>query len=37
VAPGVPFDPVIVEEIVEAPLPDFGMAPDEVPPHAGMP
>jgi|688.fasta_scaffold105125_2 hypothetical protein len=30
VAPGVPFDPVIVEEIVEAPLPDFGIVPDEV-------
>jgi hypothetical protein len=30
-APGVPFDPVIVEEIIEVPLPDFGMVPDEVP------
>lgn len=30
-APGVPFDPVIVEAIVEVPLPDFGTAPDEVP------
>lgn len=37
VAPGVPFDPVIVEEIVEVPLPDFGIVPDEVPSHAGMP
>ncbi len=31
VAPGVPFDPVIVEEIVEVPLPDFGVIPDEIP------
>ena len=31
VAPGVPFDPVIVEEIVEVPLPDFGAIPDEIP------
>jgi len=31
VAPGVPFDPVIMEEIVEAPLPDFGVIPDEIP------
>jgi hypothetical protein len=31
VAPGVPFDPVIVEEIVEVPLPDFGVLPDEIP------
>jgi len=30
-APGVPFDPVIVEEIIEVPLPDFGMVPDELP------
>ena len=30
-APGVPFDPVIVEEIVEVPLPDFGVVPDELP------
>ena len=30
-APGVPFDPVIVEEIVEVPLPDFGAVPDELP------
>ena len=31
VAPGVPFDPVIVEEIVEVPLPDFRVIPDEIP------
>jgi hypothetical protein len=31
VAPGVPFDPVIMEEIVEVPLPDFGVIPDELP------
>ena len=31
VAPGVPFDPVIVEEIVEVPLPDFAAIPDEIP------
>ena len=31
VAPGVPFDPVIVEEIVEVPLPDFRAIPDEIP------
>ena len=31
VAPGVPFDPVIVEEIVEVPLPDFMAIPDEIP------
>lgn len=31
VAPGVPFDPVIVEEIVEVPLPDFHVIPDEIP------
>jgi hypothetical protein len=31
VAPGVPFDPVIVEEVVEVPLPDFGVMPDEIP------
>lgn len=31
VALGVPFDPVIVEEIVEVPLPDFGVIPDEIP------
>ena len=30
-APGVPFDPVIVEEIVEVPLPDFAVVPDELP------
>ena len=30
-APGVPFDPVIVEEIVEVPLPDFAAVPDELP------
>ena len=30
-ARGVPFDPVIVEEIIEVPLPDFGMVPDELP------
>lgn len=30
-APGVPFDPIIVEEIVEVPLPDFGAVPDELP------
>lgn len=30
-APGIPFDPVIVEEIVEVPLPDFGAVPDELP------
>lgn len=30
-APGVPFDPVIVEEIIEVPLPDFGIVPDELP------
>ena len=31
VAPSVPFDPVIVEEIVEVPLPDFRAIPDEIP------
>jgi hypothetical protein len=31
VAPGVPFDPVIVEEVVEVPLPDFRAIPDEIP------
>lgn len=31
VAPSVPFDPVIVEEIVEVPLPDFEAIPDEIP------
>ena len=31
VAPGVPFDPVIVEEVVEVRLPDFGVIPDEIP------
>lgn len=31
VAPGVPFDPLIVEEIIEVPLPDFGVIPDEIP------
>ncbi len=30
-APGVPFDPIIVEEIVEVPLPDFDAVPDELP------
>lgn len=30
-APGVPFDPVIVEDIVEVPLPDFAVVPDELP------
>ena len=30
-APGVPFDPVIIEEIVEVPLPDFAVVPDELP------
>ena len=27
----VPFDPVIVEAIIEVPLPDFGAVPEEVP------
>jgi hypothetical protein len=27
----VPFDPVIVEEIIEVPLPDLGAIPAEVP------
>lgn len=27
----VPFDPVIVEEIIEVPLPDLGAVPEEVP------
>jgi hypothetical protein len=31
VAPGVPFDPVLVEEIVEVPLPDFDLVPGELP------
>jgi hypothetical protein len=31
VAPDVPFDPMIVEEIVEVPLPDFQIAPEEIP------
>ncbi|MEI8292477.1 MAG: hypothetical protein WCG66_00650 [bacterium] len=31
VAPSVPFDPVIAEEVVEVPLPDFGVMPDEIP------
>ncbi len=30
-APEVPFDPAIVEEIVEVPLPDFQVVPDELP------
>ena len=30
-APEVPFDPAIVEEIVEVPLPDFAAVPDELP------
>jgi hypothetical protein len=30
-APDVPFDPAIVEEIVEVPLPDFAAIPDELP------
>lgn len=31
IAPGVPFDPVNMEEVVEVPLPDFGVIPDEIP------
>jgi hypothetical protein len=30
-APEVPFDPAIVEDIIEVPLPDFAEIPDEVP------
>lgn len=30
-APEVPFDPAIVEQIVEVPLPDFAVVPDELP------
>ncbi len=30
-APETPFDPMIVEEIVEVPLPDFAVVPDELP------
>jgi len=30
-APEIPFDPMIVEEIVEVPLPDFAVVPDELP------
>ncbi|MFY8268599.1 MAG: hypothetical protein ACOVLK_04295, partial [Terrimicrobiaceae bacterium] len=37
VAPGVPFDPIIVEEIVEVPLPDFGIIPDEIPAKLQVP
>jgi hypothetical protein len=29
--PEIPFDPVMVEEIVEVPLPNFGLLPEEVP------
>jgi len=31
VASGVPFDPIMVDEIVEVPLPDFKVVPDELP------
>jgi hypothetical protein len=30
-APEVPFDPAIVEDIIEVPLPDFAEIPDELP------
>lgn len=29
--PEIPFDPVIVEEVIEVPLPDLGAIPDELP------
>lgn len=29
--PDIPFDPMIVEEIIEVPLPDFAAIPDELP------
>lgn len=29
--PEVPFDPVAMDEIVEVPLPDFNLVPDELP------
>lgn len=36
-APGVPFDPVIVEEIIEVPLPDFDVVPEELPAQLNTP